>query len=308
MKGTIGCVLDFTHGRHALLSVAQPALGALLAAQDYPKRRTMYLGVAAAAAGMLCVYPLNDLLDLRADREEARSLNRFTGETGCDPDGARIRHPLAQGAVPMWFGVSWVVGTGVTGFALATKLRRGCGLIFLGCVGLEAVYCGLRRKTWLKIIPAGAVVGLGGLAGWYVVRGIDAGAVAYFVLLACWEIFGRNLANDLADISLDAPIGIRTVATTHGPEWSARTCLVGSIAILPVAALQRGPFLLRLSLVATAASTMTVPAIRLLRRPREPDAQRYFDRASLFPPFAFLAAATFFLVRKGRARRSPAGF
>ena len=303
MKGTAGCLLEFTHGRHALLSVAQPALGALLAAQGFPERRTTYLGFSAAAAGMLCVYPLNDLLDLRTDREEAKNLMLLNDEAARHAEAARVRHPLAQGAVPMWLGLGWVIGTGLTGFTLATRLRRGCGLIFLGCVGLEAVYCALRRTTWLKIIPAGLVVGLGGLAGWYAVRGFDGGAVAYFSLLSIWEVFGRNVANDLADLSLDAPVGIRTIATTFGPEWSARACVAGSLAMLPVAALQKGPPRLRLSVAATAVSTMTLPALRLLQRPTEPEAQRYFDVASYFPPLAFLAAATFFLLRRKSAWR-----
>ncbi|MCL4368520.1 MAG: UbiA prenyltransferase family protein [Actinobacteria bacterium] len=303
MKGRVGRLLDFAHAPHALLSVTQPALGALLAAQGFPERRTMYLGAAAATAGMLCVYPLNDLLHLQTHREEAKSLVLLDEETEHHADGARVRHPLAQGAVPVWLGVSWVIGTGLTGFTLATRLRRGCGVIFLGCVGLEAVYCALRRRTWLKIIPAGSVVGLGGLAGWYAVRGFDTGAVAYFVLLSFWEIFGRNVANDLADLALDAPIGIRTIATTHGPAWSARACLVGSIATVLVTPMQRGPIRLRLPLTASAVWTMALPALRLHRQPSEGEAQRYFDRASLFPPLAFLAAATFFLLRRERAGR-----
>jgi 4-hydroxybenzoate polyprenyltransferase len=302
-RGTAACLLDFTHAGHAFLSVAQPALGALLAAQGYPEPRTMYLGVAAATAGMLCVYPLNDLLDLRSDREEAKRLISPPSEARSSVECTRCRHPLAQGAVPVWFGVGWVISTGLTGFALATKLKRGCGLIFLGCVGLEAVYCALRRRTWLKTIPAGAVVGLGGLAGWYAVRGLDTGAAAYFALLTCWEIFGRNVANDLADLSLDAPIGIRTIASTYGPQWSARACLVGSTVTVGVAALQRGPIRLRLPLVALAAWTMAIPALKLIQRPDEGEAQRYFDRASLFPPLALLAAAAFFLLRRERARR-----
>ena len=306
MNGTVGCLLAFTHAPHALLSVAQPALGALLAAQGFPEPRVMWLGGAAASAGMLCVYPLNDLLDMQTDREEAKGLARLHATTGCRADGTRVRHPLAQGAVPVWLGVAWVVGTGLTGFTLATKLKRGCGLLFLGCVGLEALYCALRRRTWWKVIPAGSVVGLGGLAGWYAVGGFDAGAAAYFLLLSCWEIFGRNVANDLADLSLDAPIGIRTIATTYGPTWSARTCLVGSVATVLAAALQRGPIRLRLPLVASAAWTMASPALRLHHEPSQPEAQRYFDRASLFPPLAFLAAATVFALRgkpNGHRRR-----
>jgi 4-hydroxybenzoate polyprenyltransferase len=71
---TVSHFLAFSHSRHALLSVAQPALGALLAAQGFPERRTTILGTLAADAGMLCVYASNDLFDLPTDRQEASLL------------------------------------------------------------------------------------------------------------------------------------------------------------------------------------------------------------------------------------------
>src|SRR3989304_7841904 len=66
-------LFDFSHSRQAVLSVAQPALGALLAQGGFPSLRIMGLGLVASAAGMLCVYASNDLLDLRVDREAVRS-------------------------------------------------------------------------------------------------------------------------------------------------------------------------------------------------------------------------------------------
>ena len=302
MNGTFVHLLDFSHSRHALLGVAQPALGALLAAQGFPDRRTTSLGVMAASAGMFCVHAANDLFDLRSDREEVRWLAPPKGEKRLGL-GTRLRHPLAQEALPLWLGVTWVVGTGLTALTLATKLRRGCGLMFVSCVGLEALYSALKRVTWLKTFPGGAMLGLGALSGWYAVRDFGPGSFSFFVLLTTWEIFGRNVSNDFADLSLDAPIGIRTIATTYGPDWAARTCLGGATAMLFLAARQKGPASLRLLLVAISAWTMTVPALRLVRRPTEAEAQRYFDRASLFPPLAFLAAVAVFSCRAGRKRQ-----
>jgi len=295
---TAGLLLDFSHSRQALLSVAQPALGALLAGQRYPDRRTLALGLPAATAGMLCVYASNDLFDLRADREEARWLPSAQGEERYDIDVMRIRHPLAQGALSTPVGVAWVSGTGLVALALATKLRRGCGLIFVGCVVLEAIYCALRRRTWLKTVPGGSMVGLGALAGWYAMGELDKDAFMFFLLLTFWEIFGRNISNDLADLSLDDRVGIRTLASTHGPKWAARTCLGVTAAMLVIAAMQRGPLPLRLMLSATVASTMTIPAAELARRPDSRQSQRYFNRASLFPPLAFVVTAIFLLLRR----------
>jgi 4-hydroxybenzoate polyprenyltransferase len=175
--------------------------------------------------------------------------------------------------------------------------RPGCAVIFAGCVGLEAIYCALKRKTWLKTIPGGTMVGLGALAGWYAVRDFDLYALAFFFLLTFWEIFGRNITNDLADMSPDAPLGIKTLAIVHGRKWAARVSLAGTTAILAIAAVQQGAIVLRLLLVAAAAWTMTLPAAGLLRSPTEARAQRMFNRASLFPPLAFATTMIFFAVR-----------
>jgi 4-hydroxybenzoate polyprenyltransferase len=132
---------------------------------------------------------------------------------------------------------------------------------------------------------------MGGVAGWYAVGALDGGAAAFFLLLVMWEIFGRNLSNDLADLSTDSPLGIKTLATTHGPGLSARACFVGALAILPVAALQAAPVPVRALLVIAAVWFLTRPALALVRHADHESAQRYFDQATLFPPAAFLATA-----------------
>jgi len=293
----IALLFDFSHSRQAVLSVAQPGLGALLAQGGFPSPRIIGLGLVASAAGMLCVYASNDLLDLGVDREAVRSPISPKVADGYDIDVVAVRHPVALGVLSTPLAIAWVVGLGLVALGFAFWIRPGCAVIFAGCVCLEAVYCALKRRTWLKTIPAGAMVGLGALAGWYAVRDFDLYALAFFFLLTFWEIFGRNLTNDLADMSHDVPLGIKTLATTHGPVWSARASLGGTTAILLVAALQQASLVLRLLLVAAAAWSMTLPALDLVRSPREGTAQRMFNRASLFPPIAFALAAIFFGVQ-----------
>ena len=295
--GRASLLVDFSRSRQAVLSVAQPALGALLAQGGFPSLRIMSLGLVASTAGMLSVFALNDLLDLRVDREVVRSSTSLKIAEGYDIDVVTVRHPVALGVLSVRLAIAWVVGLGLVALGFAYWVRPGCALIFAGCVCLEAIYCALKRRTWLKTIPGGAMVGLGGLAGWYAVRDFDVYALAFFFLLAFWEVFGRNVTNDLADVSHDAPLGIRTLATVHGPQWSARASLGGTIAILIVAALQEGSLFLRLLLVVAAGWTMTLPALGLVGSPQERTAQRVFNRASLFPPVAFVAAMIYFAVR-----------
>ena len=52
--------------------MAQPGLGAILAAGGFPGVRIFTLGLVAAVAGMLSVYATNDLLDVAVDRQAAR--------------------------------------------------------------------------------------------------------------------------------------------------------------------------------------------------------------------------------------------
>lgn len=283
-----------SHGPRALLSVAQPGLGALLAAGGFPGVRIIALGSVAAVAGMLSVYATNDLLDAGVDRQAAELSPPIS--RGGDASLRGLYHPLAHGLVSSGLATAWIVGLGLTALVSAWMLRPGCALIFLACVALEVLYCGLKRRTWLKTIPAGVMVGMGGVAGWYAVRGFDGGAVAFFTLLVMWEIFGRNLSNDLADLSTDAPLGIRTLATTHGARSSARACFGGAVAILPVAALQTASVTARVLLVIAALCFLTHPALALVRHPDQESAQRYFDQATLMPPAAFLAMVAYFML------------
>jgi 4-hydroxybenzoate polyprenyltransferase len=243
--------------------------------------------------GFLCVFAANDLFDLASDREELRRLaaaGTAAGQDRWDLDVVSLRHPLAAGALPLWAGIAWVAATGAAALAAAYALSAACALVFAACVALEAVYCSLKHRSWLKTIPAGIMVGLGGLAGWLAVAPFSAGALAFFLLFTLWEIAGRNLSNDLADVGHDAPLGIRTLASVHGSGAAALAILAGASLMPAVAALQDGAPLLRLSLVAVSLWLLTVPALRLWSLSGDQRAaQVYFNKASLYPAVALSA-------------------
>jgi 4-hydroxybenzoate polyprenyltransferase len=293
-------LLDLARSRSALLSVTEPVLGAMLAGRALPSVRVSLLGLLAAVAGYFCVYSLNDLLDLKADRADL-SLSSSDPQVW-RPEVAHIdittlRHPVAAGALPLWEAITWVAVLGAVGLAAAYLLRPLCAWLFIGCSVLHVLYCSLRRRTWLKVVPAGILVALGGLAGWFAVGHATWGALAFFFLLFGWEVAGRNLSNDLADVSHDRLVGITTLASTHGPEVAVKTIVTGT-ALMPLIALaQPGPWISRLLLAGAALTTMTVPAVLLARRQTEGNAQRYFNRASLFPAAAAACMIILALVR-----------
>lgn len=261
-------------------------LGVMLAGGEIPSLRVSLLGLLAALAGYLCVYSLNDLLDLKSDREELRknSLDPLTWEPAVSHvDITTLRHPVAAGALSLWAAITWVSILGIVGLAAAYLLRPLCAWLFIACAVLEVLYCVLRRRTWLKAIPAGVLVALGGLAGWFAVENATWGTLAFFVLLFVWEITGRNLSNDLADVTHDRLLGITTLASTHGVHAAVITIAGGSFLMPVIALLQPGPWPTRALLALAALATMSAPAVVLMRNPTEDNAQRYFNRASFFP-------------------------
>jgi 4-hydroxybenzoate polyprenyltransferase len=284
--------LDLARGKSALFSVSEPVLGAMLAIGAIPSLRVCLLGILAALAGYFCVYSLNDLLDLRADREEIRL-------SSPDPlawkpqvahmDIMSLRHPVAAGALPVWAAVTWVVVLGLIGLGAAYLLRPLCAYLFIGCAALEIIYCSLRRRTWLKVIPAAAMVAVGGLAGWFAVGKTTWGALAFFFLLYGWET-GRNLTNDLADVEHDRMVGITTLASMRGPGVASKVILADGMAMVLISLAQPVTWVVRGLLAAVALLTMTLPSLVLYRNPDEPSAQRYFNRLTFFPPFAAACA------------------
>jgi 4-hydroxybenzoate polyprenyltransferase len=288
----IALFFDLARGRSALFSISEPVLGAMLALGAIPPLPTCLLGVLAALAGYLCVYSLNDLMDLRADREEIRVST--SDPLAWQPqvahmDVVTLRHPVAAGALPVWAAVTFVAVLGLVGLAAAYILRPLCAYLFIGCAGLEIIYCSMRRRTWLKVVPAATMVAVGGLAGWFAVGRATWGALAFFFLLFGWEM-GRNLTNDLADVVHDRLVGITTLASTHGPTVAARVILADGIAMVPLSLVQPVAWVVRGLLAGVALLTMTLPALVLFHNPDEPSAQRYFNRLTFFPPFGAACA------------------
>lgn len=274
-------IVDLSRARQALLSVAQPAMGAVLALGRLPSPAQMTLGLVAACAGYLAVFSLNDVLDRRADE---RALQAGKGEfSGFDIDTAFVRHPLARGDLSLGVSLAWVGGLGLVSAVCAYALAPVCLALLAGAVALEAVYCALRSVTWTKTVVSGLMVGVGGLAGWAAVAPLSMAAAPFFGFLVLWEIGGRNLPNDLADVVSDRAVGLRTVATVFGPRVSARATVAVAACMLLVLATLAQPVLATLLALAAGVWAVALPAIRLVRSPTSEEAGRYFNRASLLP-------------------------
>ncbi len=68
------------------------------------------------------------------------------------------------------------------------------------------------------------MVGVGSLAGWVAMDGeVRLGdMVLPFSWMAAWEIGGRNVVNDFADVEEDVRLGVKTVPVVYGGRAAAR--------------------------------------------------------------------------------------
>ena len=286
--GLPAAIFDFSRGKQALLTIAQPALGAVLALAGLPSWRVIAIGLPAACAASFALYALNDLLDRKVD---ARAL--AVGKSSVrahDVDTAFMRHPLAQGVLSLRVSVAWVAGlivVAVVGTALLNPLAL---LFFAAAVATQVAYCALRSVTYWKTVLSGVMVGFGGLAGWAAVAPLRWSALSVFVFLACWEIGGRNIVNDLSDLESDARVGIRTVASVRGEAAAARAAAAVAAACLVSTALLPMPLTSVALALAFGAWSLAWPAVNLLRRPTPAQAASYFNHASPYPDLVLLAA------------------
>ena len=211
---------------HGLLDVATPAMAAMLQLGHFPPMSTILIGLVTAFAGYTAVYALNDLVDVKVDKERLalkdRSLKVF------HVDEIMAEHPVAQGLIPFRKGLAWVIFWAVIALAGATILNPVCAIIFLASACCEGLYCKLLRITHLKIIPSALVKASGGLAGIYAVNpDPHLSFVAFmFLWLACWEVGGQNIANDIIDMEDDIKVGARTTLSVLGLKESVFIMIV----------------------------------------------------------------------------------
>jgi 4-hydroxybenzoate polyprenyltransferase len=280
-------LFDLSRGKQALLTIAQPALGVVLALGGLPAWRVIAIGLPAACAGSFAMYALNDLLDRDVD---ARSVADGRVRTEGDMDTAFVRHPVAHGVLSVRASVIWVAGLAALAAVGVALLNPLCLVFFAAAVALQVLYCALRSVTYWKTLAEGAMEGCGGLAGWVAVAPLGRGALAVFVFLACWEIGGRNIAHDLSDLESDVAVGIRTVAVVRGERVAAEVTAVMAAATLVAVTLLPMPLPAVFLALAFGVWSLALPAVALLRRPTPAQALAYFNRGSLYPDLVLVAA------------------
>lgn len=285
--GGIAPLLGFSRVVQATLSVAQPFAVAMVALHGFPSMDRLLLGLSAAWAGFLAVFALNDLLDVGLDRARFAHLRDLDG---FDVDSALSRHPLAQGQISFGAGVAWISILAVYALVAAFILSPWAAGLFLLAGALEVIYCKLAQVTPLKFLASGVMVAVGALAGWVAmtpqVRVPE--MLVLFLWMFAWEIGGRNIVNDFADVEEDQRLGIKTVPLMYGPRAAAHLTIwfllltnLAALALQPISGLSI-PYLL--GTAAVGVGLLLWPGVALLRSPTPRMAMALFNRASFYPP------------------------
>jgi len=282
----------------ATISIAQPLFAAFLAVGGIPSLRLIILLLIGSVAGMYSVFALNDLLDAPLDKRSMR-LNK---KNGWDIDSVVMRHPLSIGVVSQPQQVAWIAFTGLVAASILLYLSPLALAFYFFAILLEAAYCKMAQVSAIKALIAGLLVATGAAIGWFAAGGnwnLGIFLPLGFVFFA-WEIGGRNIPNDFSDVLQDKKLGIKTVPAVYGAVFASRLIFlfallaVAANIVLGLAALLGTAYLLISTLIGVIL--LILPACALAKNPTPKQALRYFNKASLFPVFLFLALIVAYLL------------
>jgi 4-hydroxybenzoate polyprenyltransferase len=274
---------------HALIDMATPAAAALLSLGHAPPLSVTVIGIITMFAGYTAVYALNDVVDLKADKEKVRIGG--CGDQECYLDGAMIRHPMAKGALSLSSGLAWTIGWAAVALVGAYWLNPVCLYIFLaGCI-LESIYCLLWRVTPLRTLVNGVVKALGALAAVYAVQPEPSYLflAVLFGWIFFWEIGGQNIPCDWTDIEEDRYFKAKTIPVrlgTHRAGLISVSTLVFTM-FLQFTLLWVSPLswhaLVLLAALAVNSFLLLWPALQLFESRQRNSAMDLFNKASYYP-------------------------
>lgn len=281
--------LGLSRTPHGLMDVATPAMAAMLQLGHFPPLFTIVVGLITAFAGYTAVYAMNDLVDIKVDRE--RLALKKKSEVVFHVDEVIAEHPVAQGLLPFSKGVKWVAFWAGIALAGALVLNPFCAALFVFSAISEFIYCKLLKISHLKIIASAMVKASGGLAGIYAVNPSPPMEFVVFVFcwLACWEVGGQNIPNDIVDMEDDRRVGAKTTLTVMGLKHSVFV-LVAAVSMAAFGAvmifLLAGPgigLLYPLGALFLGYFLLLKPAKAVYESPGPREAASLFNRASYLP-------------------------
>lgn len=293
----LGLFFALSRTPHGLLDMTTPFMAATLAMGALPPFRVALLGALTAFAAYTAVYALNDVIDHKIDRIKME-------KGGIDPatnyiDAVHVRHPIAQGLLPLSHGALWTAAWSLVALAGALTLNPVCVAIFLGAVALETVYCLMIRISHLRVLVSGVVKTAGPMAAVFAVDPSPSPVflAGLFLWLFFWEIGGQNVPADWYDMEEDKRFDARTVPVRYGPRGAsviafASLCLAAVLGLYTFAVLSPGGYGLVPALLFLAANVylLLIPGYRLYAKLERHQAMVLFNKASFYPLTIFVLA------------------
>lgn len=281
----IRALLGFSRVMIASFALAQAGLGAVIALKGIPSLRILILGAVACLAGSYALTALNDTLDVNIDRARFKKLRDFEA---FDVGSLLIRHPLAQGIISYRLALSWIISLSLVSIVFTYLIKPWLIVLFLLVAILVTLYSYLNTISYWKLLVVAALVVLGSAAGWLAVAPAQSPAFPLFVLwIFCWEIGGRNIPNDFADVDEDKELGLKTIPVVHGKELASKVSFIFllfawaiGLAVVIAAAL---PLFFTVSSMIAGLLFLLLPGYQLLKNPEPLVAIKLFNYACLYP-------------------------
>lgn len=274
---------------HGVIDMAMPVVAALLCLGHFPPLPVALVGLITVFSGYTAVYALNDVVDLRTDKQKV-SIGGYTDAENFI-DGVFIRHPMAKGVLSLQAGLAWTLFWAAVAMGGAYWLNPVCLWIFLGGCLLEGFYCLLWRVTPMRAVINGMVKTLGAVAAAFAVNASPPliFLILLFLWIFAWEIGGQNIPNDWTDIEEDRHFKAKTIPVHLGLRRAgliAVLCLVCALflnmTLFWTSLLPFNGWLLGAAVVANIALLLW-PARQLAERRERSDAMTLFNRASCYP-------------------------
>jgi 4-hydroxybenzoate polyprenyltransferase len=282
-------LLALSRTPHGVIDMAMPAVAALLCLGHFPPLPVTLVGLITVFAGYTAVYALNDVVDLRTDKQKVGIGGYQDGENFID--GVLIRHPMAKGALSLQAGLAWTFLWAAVAMGGAYWLNPICLWIFLGGCILEGVYCLLWRVTPMRAIINGMVKSLGAMAAVFAVDPCPSFIflTLLFLWIFSWEIGGQNIPNDWNDIEEDRHFRAKTIPVHLGTRRAGLIAVLSlvltlflNMALFWASPLIFNGWLLCAAIVANVALLLW-PVRQLVENRERSKAMTLFNRASYYP-------------------------
>lgn len=283
-------LLGFSRVMISSFALAQAALASVLALRGLPSVKIILLGSIACLSGSYALTATNDLFDYQIDRERLKNLRTVEG---FDIGQIFIRQPLARGVICFRTGVIWILSLSTISLIFGYLIKPSLVLVSLIIGLLVVTYSAMSRLSILKLVIVGVLVSLGAAAGWLAVSNQSFLLLIFVLWMFFWEIGGRNIPNDFADIEEDKHLKLKTIPVEYGKKKASKicfSCLLVSFTISIVVAILADVshfFVIAVSLIGILM--LIFPGYRLLRKP-EPQVSLQLFNFACFYPFAILTA------------------